>query len=164
MKENAWFAVWICVASGVSVGHSSAEAADTPPSLVESYTYPGADAILAEHGLKVLKGDGHVLFVTSRSYDEGQCEPGQIQVEQATEEPPYGSYFCFETRGSQGFLTLDVPGTVGVRSGSAALQVKVTLPGGDKTYSVAANGYVATSPGAGAAVPQATLVALRLQN
>lgn len=155
-------AVPIAVAA-LLLSASPAPAAETPPSLVEDYSYPGAARILADHGLTVLRGDGHILFVTSHSYDEGQCAPGQIQVEQATSTSPYGFYYCFETRGTQGFLTLDVPGTVGVRSGATALRATVTLPAGERSYAVAANGYAATNPGSGDVVPQAKLVELRLQ-
>lgn len=44
----------------------------------------GADAILAEHGLKVFTGDGHVVPVSSGLW-AGRCAPGLIQVETLVE-------------------------------------------------------------------------------
>jgi hypothetical protein len=75
--------------------------------IVETFAYPGAAQVLAEHGLTVTRGDGHILFLTSRQFDEGQCEPGQVQVEQSFENPPFGVWYCFRTIGTSGYLTLE---------------------------------------------------------
>ncbi|MCF6474866.1 hypothetical protein FAF44_41800 [Nonomuraea sp. MG754425] len=139
-------------------------AADAPPPAVEDYTYPNADQVLTEHGLKVFRGDGRIVLDSSRTYEEdGQCPVGQIQVEKALAEAPYGIYYCFRTWGARGFLTLEVPGTFGLRGGDKPLQAKANLPDGEsRTYEVDANEFVAVEPGTGTELPQAILVELRL--
>ncbi|MFG3685475.1 hypothetical protein [Micromonospora sp. NPDC047740] len=144
-------------------GSAARQAADAPAPAVEDYTYPNADRVLAEHGLKVFRGDGRIVLVGSRTYDEGQCTPGLIQVEKALADAPYGVYYCFRTWGTRGFLTLEVPSTFGVRGGDTPLQATADLPSGeDRTYDVPANSYVAIEPGTGPELPQAILVELRL--
>lgn len=130
--------------------------------LVEDFAHPRADAVLADHGLKVFKGDGRISFVTSRGYEEGPCAAGQIQVERMFDVEPYGKYFCFQTSGNQGYLTLEVPNTFLLRGGDKPITATAELPGGtEKTYNVAAGQAVAVEPGEGATMPQAVLVELR---
>ncbi|MEJ3749505.1 trypsin-like serine protease [Actinomycetes bacterium KLBMP 9797] len=136
--------------------------ASGPDSLVEDFTHPGAAQILAEHQLEVFKGDGHIVFVTSRSFAEGQCPTGQIQVEKELDAEPYGVFYCFRTIGTQGVLTLKVPGTFGVRGGDKPIVATADLPTGEREYPVPANGFVAIEPGTGSELPQAVLVELRL--
>jgi len=144
---------------------AEAAAADEPASLVEDFTHPDAAGILARHGLKVFKGDGHIVFDSARTFNEAQCPTGLIQVEKHLSEDPFGMYYCFRTIGSKGFLTLEVPGTFGVRGGSEQIQVKAKLPDGTvlPTYEVPPNQPVAIEPGDGSQAPQAILVELRNQ-
>jgi hypothetical protein len=147
-----------------STGSSAAEEADAPSSIVEDYTHPNADGILAQHGLKVFKGDGHIMFDSAKSYDEPECTPGLLQVEKSLDVEPYGVYYCFRTIGSKGFLTLEVPGTFGVRGGSEAITATAKLPDGTTLppYEVDPNERVAIEPGTGNEAPQAILVELRM--
>ncbi len=165
MKFLPWLGMTALVAgAAVSVPAigSAAEPADLPPSLVEDFAYPGAEQVLAQHGLKLFKGDGNILFVTSRTYDQGQCATGELQVEKSLDAEPYGVYYCFKTSGSHGYLTLEVPGTFGVRGGDKPVEATANLPEGEKTYAVPANGFVAIDPGTGDEMPRAVLVELRL--
>jgi hypothetical protein len=165
-KIMPWVGVATVVAAAVLVlpgaGSAAREVADAQAPAVEDFTHPGADRILAEHGLRVFKGDGHIVFVTSHTYDEGQCDVGQIQVEKALDAEPFGVYYCFRTRGTTGFLTLEVPATFGIRGGDKPIEATAELPDGDRTYEVPANTYVAVEPGSGSEIPQAVLVELRL--
>lgn len=154
------------VAAAAVVWASGAGAADAPvevqSSLVEDFAYPGADAILAEHGLKVFTGDGHVVPVSSGEFGSGTCAPGLIQVETMVEEEPYGAYYCFRTSGTRGFLTLEVPHTFLLRGGDKPVEATAELASGaEETYEVAPNTSVAVDPGEGSAMPQAILVELR---
>ncbi|MGC4876809.1 hypothetical protein ACLQ26_11195 [Micromonospora sp. DT43] len=167
---NAFVGVVALAAAGgvVALTASSgfaAEQADAPPSIVEDYTHPGADAILAEHGLKVFKGDGHIVFDSARPYTGTQCPVGLIQVEKHLDVEPYGMYYCFRLIGSKGYLTLEVPGTFGVRGGSEEIQVKAKLPDDTvlPTVTVPPNQPVAIRPGDEGETPQAILVELRNQ-
>lgn len=134
-------AVGIAVAMG---GGGAAVAADgdgaeVQSSLVEDFAYPGADAILAEHGLKVTSGDGHILFEPSTS---GTCVRGLIKVEThvISEEAQEVVNYCFRTSGARGFLELEVPATAAVRGGDKPLQATALLESGDeKVYDVPVN-------------------------
>ncbi len=153
------------VAAAAVVWASGAGAADAPvevqSSLVEDFAYPGADAILEEHGLKVFTGDGHVVPVSSGAVG-GSCAPGLIQVETLVEEEPYGSYYCFRTSGTRGFLTLEVPHTFLLRGGDKPVEATAELASGaEETYEVAPNTSIAVDPGEGSDMPQAILVELR---
>ncbi|MFI6763664.1 hypothetical protein ACIBF5_31520 [Micromonospora sp. NPDC050417] len=133
------------------------------PSLVEDFTHPGADQILAQHGLKVFKGDGHIVFVGSRGFEtDQQCARDEIQVEKTLDVEPYGVWYCFKSTGPSGYLALEVPGTFGIRGGDRPITAKANLPEGERTYSVPAYTPVAIRPGTGPETPQAVLVELRL--
>ena len=146
-------------------GSAAGAAVDDPPSIVEDFTYPGADGILAQHGLKLFKGDGHVVFHSARPFTDSQCPAGLIQVEKSLDQEPFGMFYCFRTIGPTGFLTLEIPGTFGVRGGSEEIQVKAKLPDGTvlPTYEVQPNESVAIEPGDGSEAPQAILVEIRNQ-
>ena len=150
-----------------SSGNAAAKADDGPSSLVEDFSYPGAAAILAEHQLKLFAGDGHILFDSKRTHAEGQCPTGLTQVEKSTGgEPPFGVYYCFRTIGSKGFLTLEVPGTFGVRGGTEDLVVTAKVSSAPdseaKEFEVEPNEPVAIDPGDGDELPKAVLVEIRM--
>lgn len=157
---------------GLAVGSGSLASAagvssesDSPPSLVEDFTHPGADQILAEHGLKVYKGDGNIWFSSSRLYDspEGRCPLGEIQVEKALDVLPYGVWFCFQTRGAEGYLTLEVPATFGIRGGGVPLKATADLGAeGEQAFEIQPNEHVGIDPGHQGEKPEAILVELRL--
>jgi hypothetical protein len=141
---------------------AAARAADEPPPIVEDYAYPGAQEILAKHQLELIKGDGHLLFVTSIKYGENrQCAVGEIQVEKSLDVEPFGVYYCFRTVGTKGWLTLKVPATFGVRGGSKTVEATANLPSGPRKYTIPANSPVAIDPGDGHDTPKAVLVELR---
>ncbi|WP_433553507.1 hypothetical protein ACQP08_09845 [Micromonospora zamorensis] len=142
---------------------SAAEQADAPSSIVEDFTYPGAEAILAQHGLKLFKGDGHIVFESARLFGESQCPTGLIQVEKHLDAEPYGVWYCFRMIGPKGLLTLEIPGTFGVRGGSETIQVKAKLPDNTvlPTYEVPPNQPIAIEPGGDDETPQAILVEIR---
>jgi hypothetical protein len=143
---------------------SAAEEADAPTSIVEDYTHPDAAGILARHGLKVFKGDGHIVFDSAKTYDESECAPGLLQVEKNLDVEPYGMWYCFRTVGTKGFLTLEVPGTFGLRGGTQTVTATAELPDGTELdpYVVEPNERVAVEPGEGGEAPQAILVELRM--
>lgn len=166
LSAVAVFAVVGAVGLTASVSRAAA-AADDVPSLVEDFSYPGAAAILAEHQLTLFSGDGHIMFDSKRTQAQGQCPAGLIQVEKSTGGlPPYGLYYCFRTIGSRGYLTLEVPGTFGVRGGTEDLVVKARVSGDPvaetKEYAVEPNEPVAIEPGDGNDLPQAVLVEIRM--
>lgn len=150
------------------LGGGGAAVADTevPTSLVEDFAYPEADAILAEHGVRVHTGDGNITFVPAEA---GACAPGLIRVETALDEEPWLELFCFATSGARGFLTLEVPHSFLVRAAAAPLRATTIVPADGTTtgeverevHDVPANRSVSVEAGDGVEAPSAVLVELR---
>ncbi|MFC8190476.1 hypothetical protein ACFUMH_02300 [Cellulomonas sp. NPDC057328] len=134
-------------------------------SLVEDFAYPGADAIFAEHGLRVFAGDGHVEFLPV----EGRaCAADLIQVTASLEDDPYRAVYCFRTSGTRGFLTMEVPHTFLVRAAALPVRATATVPVNGtegetevEVVDVPPNRSVPIEPGGQGEVPPAVLVELR---
>jgi len=82
-------------------GGSTALADDPQPELVENFEYPGAAAIEAARGIKLKKGDGHILFVDCAQ------NANQLQVE-STAFPAGRNLFCFKIVGDKGNITMEL--------------------------------------------------------
>jgi hypothetical protein len=164
-KMAAWLTVaTLATAVGVAVSGESRAADDVPAasSLVEDFTHPGAATILAQHDLKVLKGDGHIVFTEAFRGSDGQCAAGEVQVEKLMGEDPFSRTYCFKTIGSKGVLTMEVPGTFGIRGGSKPIEATAELPDGKKAYDIDPNEFVPVDPGSTSDLPEAILVELRI--
>lgn len=116
----------------------TATAADAPggqPSTVENHEYPNADRIFAERGIKLIKGDGHILFV--------DCSVGGdiLRVESHNWAGDRG-YFCFKIRGASGYLTLELPSVYLIKGDSHTTAAKVTQDEVVKTVTVPENQWV----------------------
>lgn len=83
-------------------GTTSAPAEDPQPSLVETFDYPGAAAIEADRGIKLKKGDGHILFADCVD------NTNQLKVE-STAFPQGRNLFCFKIVGATGNITMELP-------------------------------------------------------
>lgn len=94
------------VAAALVVGGTSAltsaQAEDTQPSLIETFDYPNAAAIEAARGIKLKKGDGHILFVDCAD------NANQLKVE-STAFPTGQNLFCFKITGATGKITMELP-------------------------------------------------------
>ncbi|MFB9928293.1 hypothetical protein ACFORO_09800 [Amycolatopsis halotolerans] len=105
---------------------ASGAADDTaPPPLVETYDYPGADKILAERNITLLKGDGHVLLVDCAS-------GGDLIVVQSYKIK--GGDACFRVTGVPGYVTMQIPETYFIKGDSHT--AKATLTAKSTTESV----------------------------
>ncbi|SHF00600.1 hypothetical protein [Streptoalloteichus hindustanus] len=93
----------------------AAQASDQPPteqqpSTVEDYAYPGADAILKQYGVKLIAGDGHILFA--------ECSSGTDLIRVRTNEGIGAGgkgAICFRVTAPAGYLTLKVPAVYEIR-------------------------------------------------
>ncbi|MEW2429688.1 hypothetical protein AB0877_16885 [Micromonospora sp. NPDC047644] len=162
MKVLPWLgAAALAVGVAILVPAAGSGAADSPPSLEEDFNYPGAAAILAEHGVKLHKGDGHVLWTGSRPMESGSpCLSTEVQVEQIL--GPEANYHCFRTLGATGYLTLEISGTFGIRGGARTVEATAQLPEGPAEFTIPAGKPVPIRPGSDADQPEATLVEIRI--
>jgi hypothetical protein len=137
---------------GIGTVARAAAEADTPPPIVEDFAYPNADQILAEHGVKLKKGDGNILFV--------DCDVAGDVIQVESYDHP--GYVCFQLRGTTGYLSLEINRTVFVRSENKPLEATVIIAGEttpSEPETVPANSW--TPFGEAANLPPATLLELR---
>ncbi|OKH98853.1 hypothetical protein A6A06_24845 [Streptomyces sp. CB02923] len=100
-------------------------AGDTPPSAVEDFAYPGAETILREKGVQLVKGDGHILLTECAAKD------WKIKVE-ANKKFDTVEY-CFKVTAKKGNLTLQVPDVTGIWTENQVVRAKLTSDGKTKT-------------------------------
>ncbi|MEU4561954.1 hypothetical protein AB0F72_26520 [Actinoplanes sp. NPDC023936] len=89
------------------------DAADTPASAVEDHMYPGAAGILAEKNVKLLTGDGNILFIDCSTPAIGDI--GNIEVYTTDIDINGGNPLCFRVSGNKGLLNMEVPAVFEIR-------------------------------------------------
>ncbi|MGA6161611.1 hypothetical protein [Amycolatopsis magusensis] len=106
---------------------AAAPAADAPSHLVEDFLHPNAEEILAERGIVVGRGDGHITLA-----DCGENTLIQLRSRAAGD-------VCFRAVGKVGYLSMQVPSVYLIYGGDKNLSAKLTAANGQsKTYDVAA--------------------------
>ncbi|MDX2683384.1 hypothetical protein [Streptomyces soliscabiei] len=102
-----------------SADHSAARAATVvdgaPGYLAEDFNYPGADAIKAQKGITLKRGDGHITLADCAS-GTGLMEVYSRRTEKV----------CFRATGPSGYLSLEIPSVYGVK-GEADHEAAVQL-------------------------------------
>jgi len=144
-------AVAAAATAGGSVAMAAAEA-DAPSSIVEDFSYPGRDQILAQHGVKLNSGDGHLLFV--------DCNVAGDKIKIETYE--HADYVCFQLTAAHGYLKLEIGQTVFIYSENKPVEATVQLEGKtepEAPKTVPPNSW--TTFGEAANQPPATLLELR---
>ncbi|MFE7313070.1 hypothetical protein ACFU7T_08160 [Streptomyces sp. NPDC057555] len=129
---------------------------DTPPSAVEDFEYPNAAKLLKEKGIKLGRGDGHILL--------SECTGANILV-RTTHTSADNYKYCFKATGKKGYLTLEVPEVFSVDSKGPAFQATVTSEGQKKTVHVAEGASKAVGVGdldPGSSGKPAVLIELRV--
>jgi hypothetical protein len=105
------------VATVVTAGALAAQAdqqtvADEQASLVEDFSYPGADAIFAANGLTLVSGDGHILHADCATPPTGNI--GLVRI-RTTETIGNQGLVCFKVTATTGRLELRVPAVYEIR-------------------------------------------------
>jgi hypothetical protein len=106
------------IAAGFTLtgGAAAAEAgAEAPQSLVEDFSYPDADRILAQHNVKLISGDGHIIMVDCATPAEGDIGLLKVRTTDEAIGPDGIGRVCFKILGSTGLLNLEVPGVYEIR-------------------------------------------------
>ncbi|MEV0371710.1 hypothetical protein AB0I10_18080 [Streptomyces sp. NPDC050636] len=132
-------------------------AADLPPSAVEDFDYPSADKILKEQGVKLIKGDGHILLADCKGAPD-------LEVMAVKNQKPVSH--CFKVTGKTGYLTLEIPELVGIwENDGRTASATVTSEGKSKTVGLKKNDLTELGEGnLGTGAKEATLVELRVKN
>ncbi|RNL71200.1 hypothetical protein [Streptomyces sp. I6] len=123
-----------------------------PPIAVEDFAYPGAAKILQDRGLKLIKGDGHILAAA--------CDESPNQIRIWTRVGDEADRFCFRATASTGHLTLEVPEVYALQTADHPISADLTAEGKSETVDVAKDDMVGVGEGLGN--PPAVLVELRV--
>jgi hypothetical protein len=126
--------------AGTVLGAPPASAAEAPSPVVDDRAYPGAEEIFAQHGVRVIKGDGNIRYV-------GDCaaDPDLLRVERLVGSDLKTT--CFEVRGPRGFLTLELANAFLVRGADRTVTAKATFEGETDTVTVPPHEYEAIGNG-----------------
>ncbi|MEV4434548.1 hypothetical protein [Streptomyces sp. NPDC049555] len=117
--------------TAVLTGAPAASAAGTDttlPSTVETFEYPQADKIEKELGIRLLRGDGHIVLAKCGS------RPGLIEVNARDKDT-----FCFRVTGKSGYLSLNVPAVNGIKGNDYQVHVNMSTNDESKGYDIDKN-------------------------
>lgn len=142
-----------------------ADSTDGFTSLVEDYSYPNADQILAQQNIKLLSGDGHIILADCSTAPVNNI--GVLKLHSA-DDAGNRSTFCFRILANTGVLLLNVPGVYdlhgdGVSNSGVGHQVTADVqPKGGDTIHVPVDPDGTTQVGIGAdpGSPPTTLLKL----
>ncbi|WP_328610797.1 hypothetical protein OG943_17275 [Amycolatopsis sp. NBC_00345] len=145
-------AVVAAVGTGVANGGPAARAAapgdaasDQPSALVEDYSYPGRDQILAEKHVKLLQGNGKIMLA--------DCGGDLIEVHSRE----LGT-ICFRSTAPGGWLTVEIPKVYLGKAGSHAVGMRLTSNGKTEDHTLEPEGYAPFGEGADPQHAPTTLV------
>ncbi|NUT52071.1 MAG: trypsin-like serine protease [Saccharothrix sp.] len=151
------------VSGAVSTGEAIAEERQSP--LVEDFVYPGADRILDTSGIRLISGDGHILFADCTA---PQIGPVRLLHVWTSEEAGQDGQVCFRITAPRGFVTLNVPAVFEIRGDGYAtgtghrVRADLTTPSGRKS-AVDVDPNSTTPVGVGASSTREPTTLLRLE-
>ncbi|MGW0362507.1 hypothetical protein [Streptomyces sp. NPDC002990] len=129
-------------------------AAGDIPVAVEDFNYPGAAKLLADRGITLKRGDGHIVLTEGTTLAE--CDdPSNIAIDSRK------GIFCFKTNAKSGFLTLELPDTFGIWTQDHPVQATLTADGKQTVVKAPANDNIAVGE-AGDTGVRSVLVELRV--
>ncbi|SOB85518.1 hypothetical protein [Streptomyces sp. 1331.2] len=122
----------------------------TAPPAVEDFTYPGPAPY---SNVKLLRGDGHILLSDCAVDD-------QIKVLSMDLPNESGNQICFRAATNTGYLALEVPNVIRIRTDDYAVSAKLTSEGVSQTIDIAkgpGGASVGIGSGTGTGKPAALL-------
>ncbi|WP_405687071.1 hypothetical protein [Streptomyces sp. NBC_00057] len=138
------------LAAGVAVGalavaapfagagpRTAVAADDVPPVAVEDFAYPEADKIFAEKGIRLKRGDGHIVLT--------DCATATAPVELYSRGK---GKICLQLTGNSGYLSLEIPQVYGVKTNDYALKLDMEVEGTAASFDVAKNTYASVGQSA----------------
>ncbi|MFI6056366.1 hypothetical protein ACIBCO_40710 [Streptomyces violascens] len=132
----ALFALPSFAATTSSAAATSTVGTDVPPSSVENFSYPDAAKVLTEKGIKLIKGDGHLLLA-----DCNAAAP-QIKVRSVADQATgRAQQYCFAASGKSGYLTLELPRVTSLETADHPISANLTADGVTKTVDVAQDDF-----------------------
>ncbi|MEU7531754.1 hypothetical protein AB0A74_38885 [Saccharothrix sp. NPDC042600] len=98
---------------------------------MEDFAYPGAEQIRRRDDVRLISGDGHILYVDDK--DCGTPRPEFITV-YTTDQIGRGGegVVCFRVTGPSGHLTLELPAVFEIHSGGRKGHADVSTGSGER--------------------------------
>ncbi|MFB7426687.1 hypothetical protein ACFC0K_25710 [Streptomyces hydrogenans] len=115
----------------------TAAADEAPGPAVEDFAYPDAAKILAEQGIVLKRGDGHILLATCGG------EAGLIEVWARGRDK-----VCFKVTGAGGYLSLDIPAVFAIKGNDYTTTVDMTVGTEQKSFAITQNAWTAVGESA----------------
>lgn len=136
-------------ANAISSTSDQAVAADsvTPAPIVEEFDYPGAEQIFAERGIRLIKGDGHIMLTSC------DTDTDVIKVESVT----VGTS-CYEVTGERGWLTMEIPRVYLLQGDGHNVAARITVAGQTEAVDLAPGEHTPVGESSGS--DPATLIEL----
>ncbi|WP_449349135.1 hypothetical protein [Streptomyces shaanxiensis] len=130
---------WLVMAgTPAPTGDASTAVADEAPGYaVEDYDYPGADKVLAEQGITLKRGDGHIVLADCAS------QTGLLEVWARSQDR-----ICFRVTGNSGWLTLEIPSVYGIKGNAYSTEVDMTVAEEQTSYDIDKNAWTAVGESA----------------
>ncbi|MFE7467186.1 hypothetical protein ACFU6R_24225 [Streptomyces sp. NPDC057499] len=104
----------------------AAVAGESPGYAVEDFSYPGADKVLAERGIVLKRGDGHIMLA------ECSGDPAMLEVWSRL----FKKTFCFKVTGDTGYLELEIPQVFTIKGNDYSTKVEMTSGDERKTFDI----------------------------
>jgi hypothetical protein len=140
--------------AGLAIAAQQSDPSDAQPSIVEDYSYPGSTQILAQRGITLIRGDGHMVLVPC-----GGLSLIEVRSTNASaDKDPDPGHYCFKVTGATGSLSVNIPNAYQVKGDDHAVTATITVK--DKTNTVPVNKNGWTGIGLGTGPDPATLLEL----
>ncbi|GAB2925929.1 MULTISPECIES: hypothetical protein [unclassified Streptomyces] len=131
---------WLLLAGGASaVGQPVAVADEAPGYAVETFAYPRADEILAEQGVQLKRGDGHIVLADCAT------GTGLIQVWARRQD---NKKICFRVTGNSGWLTMEIPAVHSIKGNDYTTEVDMTVGAERKSFDITKNAWTSVGESA----------------
>ncbi|MGW0392866.1 hypothetical protein ACWDYJ_18585 [Streptomyces sp. NPDC003042] len=112
------------------------------PYAVEDGAYPNADKILADKGIKLVRGDGNITLA--------DCDDTKKQIRViAVADPTVNRqrFYCFTAHASTGHLALQLDRVYAIDAADHPIRAQLTANGATETVDIAKDGYASVGEG-----------------
>nr|WP_237497978.1 hypothetical protein [Streptomyces sp. SID8377] len=121
---------------------ASRTAVEIAPFAVEDFSYPNAANVLAEKGILLKRGDGHIVLA------ECGATANQIRV-LTVKDASVGrdELYCFQATAGTGYLTLELPRVFALETADHPISADLTADGVTTTVEVAKDDFAPVGEG-----------------
>ncbi|MFF8770861.1 trypsin-like serine protease [Kitasatospora sp. NPDC015120] len=123
-----------------SVPAASAAEPTPPPAAVEDFIHPGAAKILADRGITLKAGDGHIRLA------ECDSSSNLVRLYSRAATP---SLVCFEITGPTGYLALEIPHIYNIKGDDHTVKARINTSGNTTEFQLDKDNWTPIGEGSG---------------